>query len=211
MRRRTLCLWLGYAGQIAAFYFANTWTAKLIADVSGDPALGVRIGALMLFAGVFGALVFAGLSIKMRPRLVTVLMLVGGASSFVLYGAQIGNVGIAFTLAILVGLFSAGGNAAFYAISPFVYPTAARGMGVGLMIGFGRGVAILAPIATGYMLKAGWTPQMVYQFFGGVLALAAVAMTLLDASYRGRSEDPETPEAVRNVMTRLRHTRSRPA
>jgi benzoate transport len=199
MLRRTACLWIGYAGQIAAFYFANTWTAKLISDASGDPALGVRTGVLMLLAGAVGALVFAGLSMKLRPRLVTVLMLFGGAASYALYGAQIGNISAALMLAVFVGMFSNGGNAAFYAISPFVYPTAARATGVGLMIGFGRGVAIFAPIFTGYMLKAGWTPQMAYQFFAAVLAISCLAMFLLDQTYRGRSENPETPLAHRGA------------
>ena len=91
-------------------------------------------------------------------------------------------------------LIMVGGVAAFYAISPFVYLTVARGTGVGWMIGFGRAVAILAPIFTGYMLRAGWTPQIAYQFFGGVLAVAGIAVVLLDWTYRGRSENPEMPE-----------------
>ena len=63
------------------------------------------------------------------------------------------------------------------------------------LIGFGRAVAILAPIFTGYMLTAGWTPQIAYQFFGGVLVVAGIAVILLDWTYRGHSEDPDTPEA----------------
>jgi hypothetical protein len=51
-RYRTVCLWLGYAGLIAAFYFANTWTAKMIADASGDPSLGVRTGVLIMVGGM---------------------------------------------------------------------------------------------------------------------------------------------------------------
>ena len=196
MLRRTICLWLGYAGLIAAFYFANTWTAKLIADASGDPGLGVRTGVLILAGGVMGALLFAGLTLKLRPRLVTVLILFGGALAYVLYASQIQNVGMALMLAVFVGMFANGGVAAFYAISPYVYPAAARGTGVGLMIGFGRGVAILAPIFTGYMLKQGWTPQSAYQFFAGVLMLAGIATWLLDRTYRGRSENPETPQAA---------------
>ncbi|MBV9249996.1 MAG: hypothetical protein JO227_12215 [Acetobacteraceae bacterium] len=91
-------------------------------------------------------------------------------------------------------MFVNGGVAAFYAISPFVYLTMARGSGVGWMIGFGRAVAILAPIFTGYMLTAGWTPQIAYQFFGGVLTVAGIAVILLDWTYRRRSENPETRE-----------------
>ncbi|MBV9249995.1 MAG: MFS transporter [Acetobacteraceae bacterium] len=71
---RTLCLWLGYAGLIAAFYFANTWTAKMIADVSGDPLVGIRTGLLIMVGGVMGALLFAGLSLTIRPRLATTLI-----------------------------------------------------------------------------------------------------------------------------------------
>jgi len=200
---RTVCLWLGYAGLIAAFYFANTWTAKMIADASGDPSLGVRTGVLIMVGGVMGALLFAGLSLKMRPRLVTMLIMFGGAIAYVLYGHQIQNIGVALTLSVFVGMFANGGLAAFYAISPFVYPTLVRGTGVGLMIGFGRGVAILAPILTGYMLSAGSTPQIAYQFFGGVLVVAGIAVFLLDWTYRGRSENPDLPEPAATARAPL--------
>jgi len=147
-------------------------------------------------------MLFAGLSLRLRPRIVTVLILFAGAAAYVLYSQAIQNIGAALTLAVFVGMFANGGVAAFYAISPFVYPTVARGTGVGLMIGVGRGVAILAPIFTGYMLKAGWTPQLAYQFFGGVLVVAGIATWLLDRTYRGRSEDPDAPGAMAPVEAR---------
>lgn len=180
---RTICLWIGYAGLSAAFYFANTWTAKMIADASGNAALGVQAGTMIMVGGVLGALVFAGLSLKIRPMLVTAMILLGGAVAFVLYAWQIRHVEMALSLAVMVGLFTCGGIAAFYAISPLVYPAIARGTGVGLMIGFGRTIAVVAPIWTGYMLAIGWTPHRLYQFFGGVLVLAAVATLLLDRTY----------------------------
>ena len=193
---RTACLWIGYAGLIAAFYFANTWTAKLIADASGAPNIGIRAGTLIQVGGVAGALLFAALSLRLRPRLVTMLILAAGGGVFALYATQISNVGIALPLAMLVGVCANGGVAALYAISPPIYATIVRGAGVGFMIGFGRGVAILAPIATGYMLASGWTPAALYQLFGGVLLVSSAAVILLDYSYRGRSEHPETPDAT---------------
>ena len=193
---RTGFLWLGYSCLIAAFYFSNTWTAKLIADASGDPALGIRTTVFIQVGGVFGSLVFAALSIAIRPRLAAALILFAGAIAYLLYANQLHHVEAALALALLVGLGANGGVAAFYAISPSVYATVHRSKGVGLMIAFGRGIAILVPIFTGYVLKAGWTPQDAYQLFGGVLVLAGVATVLLDRSYRGRSENPETPEAT---------------
>jgi benzoate transport len=200
MLTRTLLLWLAYASVTASFYFANTWTAKLISDATGNPSLGGTTGVLMAVGGVIGALVFAALSTVMRPRLATVLILFAGAIAYALYANQFHSVNIALTLAVFVGMFCNAGLAAFYAISPSVYPAAARGTGVGLMIGFGRSVAILAPILTGYLLRGGWSPQEVYQLFAGVLLVAGISAVLFDRTYAGRSENPEAPEAPMDLV-----------
>jgi benzoate transport len=180
MIRRTVCLWLGYAGLIAAFYFANTWTTKLIADATGNPEYAVHVGSLIMVGGVIGALLFAGLSLWMRPVMVTVLILFGGAIVYTLYAVYFRNVALAIPLAMLVGVCASGGVCAFYAISPPVYPTIVRGTAVGLMIGFGRAVSVAVPIWTGYMLTLGWTPSTLYRVFGAILAVAAVFTLLLD-------------------------------
>jgi benzoate transport len=193
MLPRTVLLWVGYACLTAAFYFANTWTPKLIADATGNAALGGRAGVLIAVGGVLGSLLFAGLALVIRPRIVTALIMFGGAIAYVLFANNFHEAALALTLAVLVGACANGGLAAFYAISPFIYPTSVRGTGVGLMIGFGRGVAILAPIFTGYLLKSAWTPQDIYQFFAAVLVVAGVATVLLDRTYRGRSENPDLP------------------
>lgn len=195
-RVRTIFLWISYAGVIAAFYFANTWTAKLISDASGNPDLGIQAGMLIQLGGVVGTLLFAAIALKLRPRLVTLLILALGAVTFSIYGQQINHMDRALLLAPFLGVFANGGIAAFYAISPSIYPTVSRGTGVGLMIGFGRAIAILAPIGTGYVLTVGWTPAALYQFFGVVLAVSTVFCLLLDRTYRGRSENPETPDAM---------------
>jgi benzoate transport len=183
MLKRSIFLWLGYACMTAAFYFANTWTAKMIADATGDASLGGTTAVLIAVGGVIGALIFAALSTIMRPRLVTALIMFAGALAYVLYANYFQTLTLALSLAVMVGICANGGMAAFYAISPSIYPAAVRGTGVGLMIGFGRGVAILVPIFTGYLLKAGWTPQLAYQVFGGVLLCSGLLTFLLDRTY----------------------------
>ena len=191
MLSRTLLLWVAYACVIAAFYFANTWTAKLMTDSTGDARLGGITGVLIAVGGVLGSLLFAALSWVIRPRLVTTLILFGGAIAFTLYADHHQSAGLALVLAVLVGITANGGVASFYSISPSIYPAATRASGVGLMIGVGRAVAILAPIVTGYLLRAGWSPADAYKLFAVVLAFAGIATLLLDNTYRGRSEDPD--------------------
>ncbi|WP_060652826.1 MFS transporter [Rhodococcus pyridinivorans] len=194
MGRRTTLLWLGYSCLMASFYFANTWTPKLLTDVTGDAGTGTVAGVLINVGGVIGALVFAALTIVLRPRLVNTLLMFAGALVFAAYAAGFEIVALGMLLSVLVGMAANGGVAGFYAISPSVYPAAVRATGVGLMIGVGRLVSIAAPIMTGYLLEASWTPEDLYYLFGGVLVVAGLFMFALDRTYRGRSENPETPD-----------------
>lgn len=202
MGRRTVLLWLGYSCLMASFYFANTWTPKLLTDATGDAGKGTIAGVLINVGGVIGAILFAFLTLVVRPRMVNTLLMFGGAIVFAAYASGFEILALGMALSVLVGMAANGGVAGFYAISPSVYPAAVRGTGVGLMIGVGRLVSIVAPILTGYLLDGGWSPENLYYLFGGVLIVAGVFMFALDRTYRGRSENPETPEAPAPVDVR---------
>ncbi len=193
MKMRTTWLWIGFICLSSGHYFANTWTPKLISDATGQPSLGVDAGVRVLIGGVLGALLFAALSIYIRPRLVSMTFMFAGTIAFTLFASNFESVGVALVFAIGVGMFANGGLASFYAISPTIYPAAVRGAAVGLMIGLGRFASIIAPVVTGYLREAGISAPAIYKGFAGVLVLAGIAVFLLDRSYRGRSEDPETP------------------
>lgn len=190
--RRTVLLWTGYSCLMAAFYFANTWTPKLLTDVSGDTGIGTAAGVLINIGGVLGALVFAVLTMVIRPRLVNALLLAGGFVVFLACANALDIPTIGLVLCVLVGMAANGGVAGFYAISPSVYPAAVRATGVGLMIGVGRLVAIVAPILTGYLIRSGWQAQDLYVLFGAVMLIAGAFMFALDRTYRGRSEDQQS-------------------
>ncbi len=238
MLKRTAYLWLGYAALSAAFYFANTWTPRLLtthlttkvkaSEVGStgweswvatpasaiealakseptkgwDPnvayvqqmadgaaqAYGNNAGVLVAAGGVVGALLFAALARRVHPRVLTAMTLFWGLIAYVLYANFFKAPGLALLLAVLVGVAANGGIAAFYAISPSIYPTAARGTGVGWMVGFGRIVAILAPIVAGYLIAGGVATQTLYQAFGVVLAIGGLLVLALHRTFAGQSE-----------------------
>ena len=167
----------------------------MISDATGNPSLGGTTGVLIAFGGVLGALLFAGLSLAMRPRMATVLIMFGGAIAYVLYANYFHSVAVALTLAVFVGVFANGGVAAFYAISPFVYPTVVRGSGRRFDDRlWSRGSHPRPHLhrlpAQGWMDPPGHLPVL-----RGRPRHRGVATILLDRTYRGRSENPETPEA----------------
>lgn len=185
MLPRTLLLWLAYATLIGAFYFANSLTAKLVTEASGDPDFGIRAQALVATGGVIGALVFAYISRKVHPRVVTAWIMAFGTVVFFAFAAFFEDRTMVVLLAILVGFAVNGGLAAYYAISPSIYPLAVRAAAVGLMMGLGRIVAFFAPNIATYLQGHGFTAGDLYQLYGGVLVVSGLAVLALHATYRG--------------------------
>ncbi|MFE5210027.1 MFS transporter [Streptomyces sp. NPDC056600] len=189
MLPRTLLLWVSYALVIGAFYFANGLTAKLVTQTTGDPDFGIRAQALVATGGVVGALLFAAVSRRLHPRLVTALIGVVGCVVFFVFAAWFDDRTAVLVLAVLIGLAVNGGVAAYYAISPSIYPLAIRTAAVGLMMGVGRIVAFFAPNIATFLEQRGFTPEELYRLYGVVMAVSAVTVTALHLTYRGRHRE----------------------
>lgn len=185
MLRRTLLLWVSYALLLAAFYFANTYTARLVALSTGDDDIGIVAQALVAAGGVLGALSFAALSARVHPRLATAAVMAFGALAFLAFAGFFQSTTLVFILAVAIGLAANGGVAAYMAITPAIYPTAVRVSAIGLMLGFGRTVAFLAPNVGAFMLARGLTASEVYVVFGCLLGLGGLLVHVLHRTYRG--------------------------
>ena len=188
--RRTILLWAAYGLLMATFYFVNTWTPQLVASGTGDAASGRMAGVIMALGGIIGTLGFALLSARWKPRLVLVGLFAIALPIYLAFAASY-QTGYASLVAFLVGFATVAAKQAFDAITPHIYPAANRGAAVGFLMGFGRGVSIVVPIAIGYLLQAGWSATSVYQAFGIVSLIAGVLIYMLHLSYRNRTEDPE--------------------
>nr|WP_242680231.1 MFS transporter [Nocardioides sp. IC4_145] len=185
MLRRTVLLWIAYGLVIAAFYFANSLTAKLVTETTGDADFGIKAQALVAAGGVVGALLFSLAARRIHPRLVTAGIGVVGFVVFLVFAAFFEHQTMVLVLAVMVGLAVNGGVAAYYAISPSIYPVAVRAAAVGLMMGLGRAVAFFAPNIATFLQERGLSPADLYRLYGVVLALSAVTVALLHATYRG--------------------------
>ncbi len=185
MLKRTILLWLAYALLIAAFYFANSFTARLVTQSTGDNNIGIVAQSLVAVGGVIGALLFAAAATRLHPRLVTAIVMAFGTVVYLLFANFFTVTSIVLVLAVFVGVAANGGVAAYYAVSPPIYPTRIRTAAVGLMMGFGRVIAFLAPNIAAFLLGRGLSAPSVYQIFGIVLAVSGVCVYLLHRTYAG--------------------------
>ncbi len=195
VRFRTLMLWTGYACLVAAYYFANTWTPKIMATASGDDSLGVTTGVIANAGGIIGYFIFSALAVKLRSQLLLVITLVGAALAYVVFGLAFSLIGLAMVLALFLGILTTAGIAGFYATSPGVYTARARATGVGWMIALGRLVSIVAPILVGYLISGGLAPQNIFFLFAIPLTAAALSIVALNASMK-RTPSPVISQPV---------------
>lgn len=194
-RFRTLALWIGYACLVAAYYFANTWTPKIVAAASGNDSLGVTIGVIANAGGILGCFIFSALAIKFRSRPLLVWALGAAAAAYLLFGIVFTQIDAAIVVAMFLGILTTSGIAGFYAVAPDVYTARARATGIGWMIGLGRLVSIVAPILVGYLISGGWQPERIFFLFSIPLAASALCIVSLGISLR-LARPPALADAV---------------
>lgn len=214
MLRRTILLWIAYSLMIAAFYFANSLTAKLVTEATGNADFGITAQALVAAGGVIGALLFSLAARRIHPRVVTAIIGFLGFGIFFAFAAFFDDKTMVLVLAVLVGLAVNGGVAAYYAISPSIYPIAIRAAAVGLMMGLGRAVAFFAPNIATFLQGQGLTPSGLYRVYAVILVMSGVAVYLLHATYRGAhsrdamDEEDDTANAAYDLAETERSART---
>jgi len=184
---RTILLWIGYGALAAGYYFANTWTPKIMATATGDPSLGVTIGTIVNFGGIIGSVAFGLLTIYIGVRSLLIGILVAAGVSFLVFGLVMGQLGIALFVAAALGVLISAALLGFYTVSPRVYSTRTRATGTGWMIGIGRLIAIVSPIVVGYLFAARWSPDSVFFLYAIPLFASATCIGALAISMRTRA------------------------
>lgn len=198
MWMQTLLAWIGYALISSSFYFANSWTTKIVADSAGDSNLGVTANVLYNAGGIFGSAIFGLIAIKIMPRRLLGLTMIFGAATYFLFGFFLNQTFAMMLVGMLAGMAAVAGVAGIYLIGPPLYPTKVRGAGFGWLMGIGRLASIAAPIIVGYVLAAGVEAANVYQMFAVPLLLAGVAFWLLGIVRKKQGFNPEPTHESQN-------------
>ncbi|GER23400.1 major facilitator superfamily permease [Zafaria cholistanensis] len=183
-RRVTVLVWAAFFTTMFGFYFANSWTPKLLVAAGMTESQGVVGGLMLTLGGTFGSLLFGALSTKWNARAVLLWFTVLSAVAMVVFISTASFMAVAFAAGVVVGMLINGCIAGLYTISPASYEAPIRSTGVGWALGVGRLGAIIAPLATGALLDASWTPVQLYLGVGAVLLVAAAAVWFLGGTSR---------------------------
>lgn len=172
-RGSTIALWIGFFVIMFGFYFANTWTPKLLTDLGMTEQQGILGGIMLTIGGAIGTLVFGLLTTFWPPRFLLVAFSALGAVMLTVFILSTGVPTLAFLAGVGVGMLVNGAVAGLYTVAPAAYGPKARSTGVGAALGVGRAGAILAPILAGAFLDGGATPTQIYIGVSLVVLVAA--------------------------------------
>ncbi len=174
--RTTVLAWCVFFCTMAGFYFIVSWTPRLLTAAGLSAKQGLTGGILLNLGGIAGCGLYALAASRLNARLLLTLSLLATALLIGAFGQSMQHFAAALSTGLLLGTIANAAMAGLYAVGPTLYPTAVRATGMGSAIGIGRFGAILAPIVSGALLDAGWTPARLYVLFVIPYLIAALAM-----------------------------------
>jgi putative MFS transporter len=175
-RRRTIMLWLVWFCILFGYYGLTTWIGKLLTDSGFDVVKSIGFILLMALWGIPGFISAAFLiEIIGRKYCLALYTLLSAGGAF-LYGQAAGETQL-MIYGSLLQFFFFGMWSSIYAFTPELFPTRARGIGVGTATAAGRLGALLGPIVVPLLLAAGGT-SLVFTASAGLFVLAAVIVLL---------------------------------
>lgn len=183
MARSTLLLWAAFFLLMFSFYFALSWTPKLLVSAGLSARQGITGGVLLNIGGIVGGSAFGLLASRFNLGSLTAAALTITALAMAAFGATTGNLAASFAIAAVLGAFIFGSMAGLYAFAPAIYSAAVRTTGMGWAIGIGRIGAILAPLIAGMLLDGGWQAPQLYYAYGLPLIAAMLAVLALRQSH----------------------------
>ena len=161
------------------FYFVMSWTPKLLVNAGLSNQQGITGGVLLNVGGIVGTSLIGLLAAKFRISRVLMLYLLVNAALMMAFVGLLGKLSVAFTAALLIGVFVNGCVAGLYALTPGLYSVTQRVTGLGWAIGVGRIGAIASPLVAGRLIDAKWTPDQLFSLYGAAFVLAALAIYFL--------------------------------
>ncbi|MGW6655542.1 MFS transporter [Rhodococcus sp. NPDC055024] len=177
--RATLLLWTAFFSVLFGTFFVTSWTPSLLETAGLTKQQSTTAGMMLTLGGTVGALAFGVAASRWSARILLIVFTVLSSVAMAVFIVATTFLPLAFAVGIILGGLSYGCIAGLYTLGPTLYPTQIRGTGVGWAIGIGRVGAILAPLAAGKLLDAGWSASSLYAAVGGVVLLGAVALAFI--------------------------------
>ena len=175
----TCILLFAYLGNVGTYYYFVKWIPTIVSDLGYSASEATNVLGVISLGGVIGSI---GLSIIARFLPIRLLM------AFCLVFAAIGVAAFPYftetlqsmkLIGFITGLFIFAAISGFFGLFAVSYPSSLLGSGSGLVLGVGRGGAVLGPMIPGFLFAAGMVLGKVAIIMAAGSLLAGIAVLFL--------------------------------
>ncbi|TLY65402.1 MAG: MFS transporter [Gammaproteobacteria bacterium] len=175
----TVLITFVYFAHITSFYFIIKWVPKIVVDMGFEPRAAAGVLTWANVGGAVGGAIFGLIATRLGLKALTLCVLLATSVMIVWFGHGSADLASLKTTLAITGLFTNSAIAGLYLLFAQVFPTHVRATGTGFAIGVGRGGAVLAPVAAGYLFHAGFALQTVALAMASGSLMAAAALLAL--------------------------------
>ena len=175
----TVLIALGYFAHATSFYFIIKWVPKLVVDMGFPPRAAAGVLTWANVGGAAGVVIFGLIAARVSLKALTLVTLLGSSAMVVWFGRGSHDLASLSATVAIAGVFTNSAIGGYYMLFAKVFPTHVRATGTGFSVGVGRGGAVLAPVAAGYLFQAGFGMQAVATIMAMGSLLSAAALLAL--------------------------------
>ena len=177
--RLTYILIFAYFANIATYYYFVKWLPTIVTDLGHTASEATKVLGVISLGGVIGSI---GMSVMSRFLPVKWLMffsLVLSALGVWMFPYFTDTISEMKFIGFFTGLFILASISGFFGLFSTSFQSALLGSGTGLVLGVGRGGAVLGPMIPGLLFTAGLALNNVALIMGAGSFLAGMTILLL--------------------------------
>lgn len=166
----TSILIFAYFANVATYYYFVKWLPTIVSDLGYSVSQATEVLGVISLGGVAGSIGMGIIArfISIRPLMISCLALAAiGVAAFPYFTETLESMKL---VGFLAGAFIFAAISGFFGLFATSFPSSLLGSGAGLVLGIGRGGAVLGPMVPGFLFAAG-------------LGLAQVALFMAAGSF----------------------------
>ena len=157
----TIVLILAYVGNVATYYYFVKWIPKLVSDVGFTASQATEVLGMISLGGVIGSILMSIVTRFIQIRSTMVICLVCAGAGVAFFPNTMESLDSMKQFGFITGMFIFAAIAGFFGLWASIFPSSLLGSGSGLVLGIGRGGAVLGPMIPGFLFEAGLPLQSV--------------------------------------------------
>ena len=175
----TCILIFAYFANVATYYYFVKWLPTIVADLGNSVSQATEVLGVISLGGVAGSIGMGIIArfIPIRPLMISCLTLAAiGVAAFPHFTETLESMKL---VGFLTGAFIFAAISGFFGLFATSFPSSLLGSGAGLVLGIGRGGAVLGPMIPGFLFAAGLALTQVALFMAAGSFLAGLTVLFM--------------------------------